>query len=163
MTISRTYLFKFIAESNTIEGIHRPPSTQEIYAHAKLLMKSELIVADLENFVLAVQPGARLRRRVGMDVQVGGYIAPRGGPEIEAALEELLRGVCHDDEIRSNDPHETHHRYENLHPFTDGNGRSGRALWLWERRRWIAALEARGEVPLGFLHRFYYDTLAACR
>ncbi len=163
MTISREYLLKFIAESNAIEGIYRPPSTQEIHAHEQLLEKPALTAADLEMFVALIQPGARLRRRVGMDVRVGGYIAPRGGPEIEAALEELLRGVCHDDEIRSSDPHETHYRYECLHPFTDGNGRSGRALWLWQNRERIAALEECGKVPLGFLHRFYYDALAAGR
>ena len=37
MTISREYLLKFIAESNAIEGIYRPPSTQEINAHEQVL------------------------------------------------------------------------------------------------------------------------------
>jgi hypothetical protein len=37
-------------------------------------------------------------------------------------------------------------------PTTDGNGRSGRALWLWCMR---------GRAPLGFLHQFYYQTLGA--
>ena len=48
---------------------------------------------------------------------------------------------------------ETHVRYELLHPFLDGNGRSGRALWLW----------LMGQAPLGFLHTFYYQTLSAAR
>lgn len=49
-------------------------------------------------------------------------------------------------------PFTTHLRYESIHPFSDGNGRSGRALWLWQMK---------GRAPLGFLHQFYYQTLAA--
>ncbi len=45
-------------------------------------------------------------------------------------------------------------RYELLHPFSVGNGRSGRTLWAWCMLR-------RGDDPftLPFLHRFYYQTL----
>ena len=52
---------------------------------------------------------------------------------------------------------QTHNDYENLHPFTDGNGRSGRMLWAWQMRNDDDAM-ARG-----FLHTFYYQTLSACR
>ena len=40
------------------------------------------------------------------------------------------------------------------HPFTDGNGRSGRALWLWQMNN---------HAPFGFLHTFYYQTLENSR
>lgn len=48
-------------------------------------------------------------------------------------------------------PWEVHIAYEMLHPFTDGNGRSGRMLWAWQMRNF----------PLDFLHTFYYQTLNA--
>ena len=55
-------------------------------------------------------------------------------------------------------PAEYHQRYETLHPFMDGNGRSGRALWAWQRLQ-------RGESPfaLGFLWAYYYETLQQSR
>ena len=48
--------------------------------------------------------------------------------------------------------------YEMLHPFMDGNGRSGRALWAWMMLR-------LGQDPFAllFLHRFYYQTLENSR
>lgn len=51
------------------------------------------------------------------------------------------------------DPYKIHLLYEDLHPFTDGNGRSGRAIWLWQ-------MERQGGTRLSFLHWWYYATLA---
>ena len=138
----------FVRESNRIEGILRDPTEDEIVAHKLLRDLPKIAVSDLEIFVAVVQPGARLRRQIGLDVRVGDHIAPPGGPEIETRLENLL---AHMDRQGA---YETHLAYEELHPFTDGNGRSGRALWLWQ---------TSGEAPIGFLHQFYYQTLDALR
>ena len=59
------------------------------------------------------------------------------------------------EEMSETDPWVFHVQYERLHPFTDGNGRSGRALWAWQMMR------RREGLALGFLHRFYYQTLVA--
>jgi Fic family protein len=32
-------------------------------------------------------------------------------------------------------PHETYRLFRALRPFTDGNGRAGRALWMWQSIR----------------------------
>jgi len=138
-------LLDFVRESNRIEGIMRDPLPREIDAHQKFLLLSAIWVSDLEKFVETIQPGARLRERAGMDVRVGGHVPPRGGHEIPERLEALLQGA------KKNGPYATHIAYEELHPFIDGNGRSGRVLWLWMMR----------EAPLGFLHKFYYQTLDA--
>ena len=81
-------------------------------------------------------------------VRVGDHIAPPSGPKLMSRLQDLLDRVNRK-QVR---PHQAHVEYENLHPFSDGNGRSGRALWLWMRQ---------GDAPVGFLRQFYYDTLAS--
>ncbi len=138
----------FVRESNRIEGILRDPLPSEIVAHEKLLAFPVVTVAALEEFVATIQPGAVLRRKVGMNVQVGNHIAPSGGPEIEERLGNLLANM------NKHGAYKTHLAYETLHSFTDGNGRSGRALWL---------RQMGGMAPLGFLHQFYYQTLDGMR
>lgn len=145
--MERVFLIRdFVRESNRIEGIGREPTEQEVNAHRDFLKLQFIRVEDLENLVSVLQPGAKLREEAGMDVRVGDYVAPRGGPEIVERLSSLLRSM------QSQGAYDTHLAYEHLHPFTDGNGRSGRALWLWQMG---------GDAPLGFLHRFYYQTLRA--
>ena len=148
-------LDKFIAESNRIEGINRPPTKGEIAATEHFLGMSDITVTDVKWLVKEYQPDARLRDLPGLDVQVGGYVAPRGGPDIETQLKDILARANRYRTIqKKHEPHAVHTMYELLHPFTDGNGRSGRTLWLWMMR---------GHAPLGFLHTFYYQTLSAAR
>lgn len=141
-------LKQFIEESNRIEGIERDATDEEIAATVAFLDTKELAVSDLEKLVRVYQPYARLRDSYGLDVIVGGYVPPPGSPEIRQALNTLLVRVSNKDPLY--DPWNTHITYEMLHPFTDGNGRSGRALWLWQMK----------SAPLGFLHKFYYQTLS---
>lgn len=68
----------------------------------------------------------------------------------EPTLEKLLDEKAH--------PYHIHVDYENLHPFTDGNGRSGRALWL-RRMKDLGENSFYQALDLGFLHTFYYQTL----
>lgn len=144
-------LKEFVQESNRIESIFREPTDAELLAHNTFIMHEELTVAILQRFVDTVQPGALLRSQPGLNVRVGNHTAPTGGPKILSDLEKLLT------QTRDGDPYTIHRQYEILHPFTDGNGRSGRALWLWMMDRQRKSAHA---LKLGFLHTWYYQSLA---
>jgi len=137
----------FVEESNRIERIFQT-TDEEILAHEEFINLNKLSIAGLVEFVNVCQPNAGLRDSHGLDVRVGNYFPPGGGPEVISTLQTLLDNVNES----SLSPFEAHVEYEMLHPFTDCNGRSGRVLWLWMMR----------EAPsIGFLHTFYYQTLAS--
>lgn len=152
----------FVKESNRIERI-KGASTAEVQAHLRLLNAGRMTTKALEDFVAVVQPNARLRRRNGSNVVIadqatGAVIRrpPPGGQAITRALTQLVKAV--NGAVLT--PYEAHCEFETLHPFTDGNGRAGRALWLWQVLR---NEPLRDPFGLSFLHRFYYDALQASR
>src|SRR5688572_3278735 len=71
-----------------------------------------------------------------MRVQVGGYTPPAPG-EVPGLVRELLDWW--NDDAPGLSPVLSsaivHYRFEAIHPFADGNGRTGRALALWELYR----------------------------
>lgn len=140
----------FIRESNRIEGILREPTQAEIEEFDRFLSLKKITIKELVKFVSVYAPGHRLRDKVGLNVSVGGYYAPFGGIAIRYRLNEILDVL--------EPPYKTHVAYELLHPFTDGNGRSGRALWAWQ------TYQRHGKLPeIGFLHSFYYQALNYAR
>lgn len=145
-------LIDFIRESNRIEGIVREPLPLEVQAHDVFLDLPSVTTADMANFVNWVAD-VPLRDRSGMNVQVGPHIAPPGGPDIIARLSFILDRANNRNAYNA---FELHREYETLHPFMDGNGRSGRVLWLW-------MMGGIDKVPLGFLHTWYYQSLQAGR
>lgn len=147
--IDHSQLINFVSESNRIEGIELTIGL-DIDAH-RTFLAGPITIPALIRFVAAVRPGARFRNETTVPgVRVGDHVAPKSGPRIESDLREIL--ACRD-------PWKQHVDYETLHPFTDGNGRSGRAIWL-HRHHHEADLDPWA-IRRGFLHSFYYQTLSA--
>lgn len=148
--------FRLVKQSNAIEGILRRPRKRELEEFQRFISVSvaDMSILELVRFVRVFQPDAVLRNRPGVNVYIGNHRPIMGGPQVEEELRYLL------DEIKQGkiDPWRGHMEYEHLHPFTDGNGRSGRALWVWHM------INTGKEKLLGrpelFLHTFYYDTLS---
>jgi len=139
----------FVEESNFIEGIYRESTEAELLMMTSFIDLEVVTVDTLVAFVQVHQPDAKLRLN-GEMVYVGGHTPPPGGQNILYALQNILDKV----NAGTLTPYTAHVEYEMLHPFTDCNGRSGRALWLWMMN---------GSAPLGFLHTFYYQTLDGAR
>jgi Fic/DOC family len=161
MTDAHDTLLRFITESNTIEGIDRAPTDVEITAHVAFLSLAVPTVEDIEAFVTALLAQywlgsdpmpSPLRASAGMDIRVGSHRSPRGGPHVRDALAQILSEAATDVSVAGT--HRTHIAYEALHPFIDGNGRSGRVLWAWQEQR-----AGRDPFALPFLQRWYYDSL----
>ena len=153
--MSREYRYTledFIRESNAIEEIFRDPTQAEIDEAKRFEALDELRLEDLERFVKIYQPNAQLRSHPYLNVRIGNHIPPQGGAEVVAKVHGLLNLANE----RSLSAYELHHKYEQLHPFTDGNGRSGRMIWWWMMKHedvWMRSL--------CFLRAWYYQSLAA--
>lgn len=167
-------IFNFVKESNMIENIHRDPTTEELEAFMSFTSLEKLDLTSLCEYVEEIAK-AEIRSGIGMNVYVGTYTPPSGGSHIVARTQDILghandmRGETdHEDEYcfdtrdlvnlyqkRIDNAFWVHQIYEHTHPFMDGNGRSGRAIWYWMMR---------GELGgISFLHRWYYSTLSNWR
>ncbi len=144
-----------VRESNRIENIHRDPTPEEIQAHISFMKLPKLEISDVEGFVRACQPDARLRIYPHLNVRVGEHYPPSGGQSILYKLADILNHAFRERQS-PRAAWKVHCDYEKLHPFTDGNGRSGRVIWYW-------MMHDTGWDDYGFLRAFYYQTLDASR
>ena len=150
-------LMKFLLESNKLEG-YDTVKELELSMSYMFLELDKVKIADLSNavnvFTKAHGTSGRLRCEPGLDVSVEGHTAPYGGVFITEMLQKIL------DEAQfipvPLTPYLTHVEYEQLHPYMDGNGRSGRLLWL----KMMGGLDwLKLTNYSGFLHTWYHQSL----
>ena len=128
------WVVDFVRENNRLAGILRDPSPAEIGAHRGLLAARTLRVEHLTIFVHHVQASAKLRA----DAAAGEKVWRR-----RASVYAALEGIILTAQEGLFCPYRLYRLYMLLRPFTDANGRSGRALWLWQ----VAQTTTAGSSP----------------
>lgn len=118
---------EFVRVSNRMAGITREPTAAEVGAHRGLLAANSLRVENLELFIHHIAPGAELRD-LPLDAEDEDLAI---GDDVRADLATIVLAA----QARAASPDRLHRIYQRLRPFTDGNGRCGRALWMWQVMR----------------------------
>lgn len=148
----RSRLMEFAKESNRIDGITNADDNERMFKKLEAFLKLEKLT--IEN-VCEFNEWGELRDREKMNVWICGKMAPVGGNYIRRSLETLLSNISNHGNTSNVDSYNCHLCFERSHPFMDGNGRTGRAIWLWQMVR-----QHDYDLSLGFLHKFYYQVLS---
>jgi Fic family protein len=122
-------------ESNLIENINDPTAdATSAVAWAYLADQPELtleVVLETHRLVTVDTPHAGPGRLRTVDVRVGLSVKPPW-ETVSGMLADWLRDMAGWREL---DPRHQHVAFENIHPFRDGNGRTGRLLLWWHQLR----------------------------
>lgn len=126
-----------IRQSNLIEDVDdRHEDKLSMYAWAWLIKQdilSQPVILELHRLItcnqLSKQDAGHLRT---VQVTVGGHYPPDG-----MIMQGQLYGWGIDmlEHWQDLDPKEMHVRFEKIHPFVDGNGRTGRMLMWWHEKK----------------------------
>ncbi len=142
-------VLSFAQVSNILSSIDSPAADQvHCDALVELLSYNKINVQHLTNFVLALEPTAELRQG-DKEVVIAGFKLPNSTTS-NIGLLFLLKKLSNGD---NQHPWFTHMQIMELHPFTDGNSRLARAVWLWNM---VKNFNYTGEQP--FFSVFYNQT-----
>jgi Fic family protein len=124
-----------LRESNLIENIDDPAADAAMEeAWLRLARRDRLTLETVlytHQLITAAQLGDHAGRLRQVRVMVGGRICPPQ-EQVSGLLADWLRDMQRWKEL---DPQAMHVKFEHIHPFIDGNGRTGRLLLWWHQIR----------------------------
>lgn len=130
----------FVTESNEIEGISVPADHPLLRDHIKAVEFALKTVRngslphpkDIHAVLLASEPGKNPGKYRSLQVRIGANIATPLAHAVPFLMDGLTHRVDQDFQLGI-DLEEwiwnVHHEFECIHPFEDGNGRTGR-IWM---------------------------------
>lgn len=127
-------MIDWIRESNLIEGIDDPKEDERCENAWFLALKhhrlGHQLIQDTHYYIMRVLRGDIAGQYRKCDVTVGGRVCPkwRSVPYRLNKWIEDYAAARTEEHIR-----EAHIQFEYIHPFEDGNGRTGRMIMNWQR------------------------------
>lgn len=129
---------EFLKESNAVEGVYNDDSLEDAIAAWEFLMRKN--VMTLENIkathriLMRRQPHIR-KSEIGEFRTINVYVSNKPMMDPKMIQPTLLMQFCLPTmRVRPKpDWKALHIEYERIHPFVDGNGRTGRMMMNWTR------------------------------